>query len=211
MTPQILIVCGPTGSGKSNLAHKLAKILDTEIISADSLAIYQKLDIGTAKPTKQELQEVTHQLIDVVSPFDTFSVSDYEKLALPHIDRLIANGKIPIICGGTGFYINSVLYKMSYGSTNENLEIREKYMQLAKTNGVDYVYEELKKCNVYSRRCFYPLLTSFAPYVYGHGSCPVAENLASRVLTLPTYYGLPLEDVRAIAENVREIVNHGIH
>ena len=73
------------------------------------------------------------------------------------------------------------------------------------------VYEELKKCNVYSRRYFYPLLTSFAPYVYGHGSCPVAENLASRVLTLPTYYGLPLEDVRAIAENVREIVNHGIH
>ena len=75
----------------------------------------------------------------------------------------------------------------------------------------EHVYEELKKCNVYSRRCFYPLLTSFAPYVYGHGSCPVAENLASRVLTLPTYYGLPLEDVRAIAENVREIVNHGIH
>ena len=74
------------------------------------------------------------------------------------------------------------------------------------------VYTELKeKCNVYSRRYFYPLLTDFAPYVYGKGSCPVAEDLASRVLTLPTYYGLALEDVRAIAENVVEIVNHGIH
>ena len=74
------------------------------------------------------------------------------------------------------------------------------------------VYSELKeKCNVFSRRYFYPLLTDFAPYVYGKGSCPVAEDLASRVLTLPTYYGLDLEDVRAIAENVVEIVNHGIH
>lgn len=74
------------------------------------------------------------------------------------------------------------------------------------------VYTELKeKCNVFSRRYFYPLLTDFAPYTYGKGSCPIAEDLASRVLTLPTYYGLALEDVRAIAENVVEIVNHGIH
>ncbi len=145
MTPQIIIICGPTGSGKSNLALQLAKILDTEIISADSLAIYKNLDIGTAKPTKEELGQVTHQLIDVVSPFDSFSVSDYEKLALPHIDRLISNGKIPIICGGTGFYINSILYKMSYGNTTENLEIREKYLELSKTKGADFVWEELKK------------------------------------------------------------------
>ena len=73
------------------------------------------------------------------------------------------------------------------------------------------VYEQLKKCNVFSRRYFYPLLTDFAPYAYGKGSCPVAEDLASRVLTLPTYYGLPFDDVKAIAENVVEIVNHGIH
>ena len=71
------------------------------------------------------------------------------------------------------------------------------------------VYAELKdKCNVFSRRYFYPLLTDFAPYVYGKGSCPIAEDLALRVLTLPTYYGLPLEDVKAIADNVMEILNH---
>ena len=74
------------------------------------------------------------------------------------------------------------------------------------------VYTELKeKCNVFSRRYFYPLLTDFAPYAYGKGSCLVAEDIASRILTLPTYYGLTLEDVKAIAENVVEIVNHGIH
>ena len=70
------------------------------------------------------------------------------------------------------------------------------------------VYDELKKCNVFTRRYFYPLLTDFAPYAYGKGTCPVAENIASRVLTLPTYYGLSLDDAKAIAENVREIVNH---
>ena len=145
MTPQIIIICGPTASGKSALAIKLAKALDTEIISADSLAIYKNLDIGTAKPTKEEQTEVKHHLIDVVEPTSKFSVSDYERLTLPIVDDLISKGKIPIICGCTGFYINSVLYKMSYGSTTENLEVRKKYMDMAKTLGVDAVYEELIK------------------------------------------------------------------
>ena len=145
MKPQIIIICGPTASGKSSLAIKLAKELDTEIISADSLAIYKRLDIGTAKPTIEEQREVKHHLIDVVEPTSKFSVSDYEKLSLPIIDKMLNKGKIPIICGGTGFYINSVLYKLSYGQTEENLQIRQKYMKMAETLGVDAVYEELKK------------------------------------------------------------------
>lgn len=145
MKPQIIIICGPTASGKSSLAINLAKKLDTEIISADSLAIYKRLDIGTAKPTKEELNEVKHHLVDVCEPTSTFSVSDYEELALPIVNKLIENGKIPIICGGTGFYINSILYKMSYGGSAGNLEIREKYLSLANEKGVDYVYDELLK------------------------------------------------------------------
>ncbi len=145
MKPQIIIICGPTASGKSSLAINLAKKLDTEIISADSLAIYKCLDIGTAKPTKEELNEVKHHLVDVCEPTSTFSVSDYEELALPIVNKLIENGKIPIICGGTGFYINSILYKMSYGGSAGNLEIREKYLSLANEKGVDYVYDELLK------------------------------------------------------------------
>ncbi len=141
---KILIICGATGSGKSSLAINLAKKLNTEIISADSLAIYKNLDIGTAKPTKEEQQEAKHHLIDVVSPFETFSVSDFENLALPIIDRLLSENKTPIICGGTGFYINSILYKLSYGGVKENLEIREKYYKLASEKGVDFVYNELK-------------------------------------------------------------------
>ena len=145
MKPQIIVICGPTASGKSSLSIKLAKELNTEIISADSLAIYKYLDIGTAKPTIEEQSIVKHHLIDVVWPTSKFSVSDYERLSLPIVDELISKGKIPIICGGTGFYINSILYKMSYGSTNENLEVRQKYMKMAETDGVDAVYEELRK------------------------------------------------------------------
>ena len=145
MSKKILIICGATGSGKSSLAINLAKKLNTEIISADSLAIYQDLDIGTAKPSKEEQTEVKHHLIDVVSPFETFSVSDYEDMALPIIDNLLSQGKTPIICGGTGFYINSILYKLSYGGTPENVDVRNKYFELAKTKGPEFVYNELKK------------------------------------------------------------------
>lgn len=145
MKPEIIIICGPTASGKSALAIKLAKMLDTEIISADSLAIYKRLDIGTAKPTKEELSMVKHHLVDVCEPTDNFSVSEYEALALPIVNDLISRGKIPIICGGTGFYINSILYKLGYGGSEGNLEIREKYLEIAKTQGVHVVYEELRK------------------------------------------------------------------
>ncbi len=152
MRPQIIIICGPTASGKSSLAINLAKKLDTEIISADSLAIYKRLDIGTAKPTKEELNEVKHHLIDVCEPTSNFSVSDYEELALPIVNKLINDGKIPIICGGTGFYINSILYKMSYGGSAGNLEVREKFLSLAKEKGVDCVYNELLKVDPISAK-----------------------------------------------------------
>lgn len=145
MKPQLIIICGPTGSGKSDISIELAKKLDTEIISADSLAIYKRLDIGTAKPTLEQLKSVKHHLIDVIEPTQSFSVHDYEKLALPIVEDLISKGKTPIICGGTGFYINSILYKLSYGNTADNSEIRQKLNNLAKEKGLEYVYNELKK------------------------------------------------------------------
>lgn len=144
MKPKIIIICGPTASGKSALAIKLAKTLNTEIISADSLAIYKHLDIGTAKPSSYEQSLVKHHLIDVVEPTSSFSVSDYESLALPIVNDLISKGKTPIICGGTGFYINSIIYKLGYGQVEGNLEIRNKYINMAKTQGVDAVYEVLQ-------------------------------------------------------------------
>ena len=141
---KILIICGPTASGKTALAVECAKLLKTEVISADSMYIYKNLDIGTAKPTSVEMYGVKHHLIDVVEPFDTFSVSDYKKTAEPILQSLLDNGKIPIICGGTGFYINSLLYDLSYGNGKDNLEAREKYKRVAEEKGNLAVYEILK-------------------------------------------------------------------
>lgn len=140
---KIIIICGPTASGKSDLAIECAKLLNTEIISADSMYIYKGLDIGTAKPSIKETQGVKHHLIDVACPFDTFSVSDYKKLAQPIIDDLISKGKIPIICGGTGFYINSILYDFSYGKSSANLEVRNSLKALAEEKGNEFIYNKL--------------------------------------------------------------------
>ena len=142
---KVIVVCGPTASGKSNLAIKLAKRLNTEIICADALTVYKNLNIGTAKVTVDEMQGICHHMINVAEPSDTFSVGDYKELAMPILKNIISKGKIPIICGGTGFYIKSLLFDFSYGNSVANLKAREKYMCLAEEKGKEYVYEILKK------------------------------------------------------------------
>lgn len=141
---KILIICGPTASMKTALSIECAKLLDTEIISADSMNIYKGLDIGTAKPMLCERQGIKHHLLDVVSPKSAFSVSDYRTLAKPVIDELLKKGKTPIVCGGTGFYINSLLYDFSYGNGTGNPEVREKYKKIAEKQGKLFVYDILK-------------------------------------------------------------------
>ena len=142
---KIIIICGATATGKSDLAIECAKLLDTEIISADSMYIYKGLNVGTAKPSIEEMQGIKHHLIDVIRPKDTFTVSDYKNLAEPIINDLLKKGKTPIICGGTGFYINSILYDLSYGNGKDNSKVREKYKDLADRHGNQYVYEILKQ------------------------------------------------------------------
>ena len=137
---KVLVICGATASGKTSLAVECAKRLHTEIISADSLLVYRGLNIGTAKPSMEERQGIKHHLIDVVSPLETFSVSDYEKMALPIVEELLSQGKTPIICGGTGFYINALLYKSQFGNVGANLEIREKYETLYREKGREHLH-----------------------------------------------------------------------
>ncbi len=141
---KILVVCGPTGSGKSALSVELALKYGGEVVSADSVAIYKGLDVGSAKPDSKEMKGVIHHMIDVVTPFDDFSVSDYENMALKAVEDILSRGKLPIICGGTGFYINSILYKMSYGKTKGDEKIRQKYQEMAQNLGNRAVFEVLK-------------------------------------------------------------------
>ena len=142
---KIIIICGPTASGKTALAVECAKLFDSQVVSADSLYVYKNLNIGTAKPNINEMQGVKHHLIDVVEPNSEFSVSDYKNLAEPIISKLLEKNKVPIICGGTGFYVNSILYDLSYGNSSANLIAREKYKALALEKGNEYVYEILKE------------------------------------------------------------------
>lgn len=140
---KIIAIVGPTASGKTALSVELAKRLNGEIISADSMNVYSGLNVGTAKPTSVEMQNIKHYLIDVVSPEKQFSVGDYKELAEPIIKDILSSGKTPIICGGTGFYVNSLLYDFSYGNHGADLEVREKYMELAKSQGVNAVFDIL--------------------------------------------------------------------
>ena len=148
--PKVIVICGATASGKTALAVECAKKLNTEIISADSQLVYRGLNIGTAKPSIEERQGVKHHLIDVASPLDNFSVSDYEKLALPIVERLLSEEKTPIICGGTGFYINSLLYKSQFGNVGANEQVRLRYEKILEENGADYLHDLLKSVDIES-------------------------------------------------------------
>ena len=105
----IICIAGPTASGKTALAVELAKITNGEVVSCDSMQIYRRMDIGTAKPTKEEMQGIVHHMIDVCEPDEDFSVSRYCEMATPIVDDILARGKTAIIAGGTGLYMDSLI------------------------------------------------------------------------------------------------------
>jgi len=130
MKPKIVVILGPTSSGKSDLAVLLAKKFNGEIISADSRQVYKGLDIGSGKITKKEMCDIPHYLLDVVSPKKVFSVSDYKKLTEKKIAEILSRKKLPIICGGTGFYIQSVVHGIILPEVPENKVLRKKLEKL---------------------------------------------------------------------------------
>ncbi len=151
-----LLVCGATASGKTALSVACAKRLNGEIVSADALLVYRGLDIGTAKPTMEEREGIPHYMIDVVSPQEKFSVSDYERAALPIVEDILARGKTPILCGGTGFYMQSLLYPSQFGNVGANEEIRARYEQLAEEKGKQYVHDILRNKDEESANKLHP-------------------------------------------------------
>lgn len=153
---KLLVICGPTASGKTSLAIDCAKKLESEVISADSQLIYRGLNIGTAKPTVAEMQGVRHHLIDIVPPERSFSVSEYEDAALKVIERLTSEGKIPVVCGGTGFYINAILYKMGYGNAASDKAIRQKYEDILKAEGKERLFSYLEKVDPETAAVLHP-------------------------------------------------------
>ena len=145
----VIVICGATATSKTKFAVALAEKLHTEVISADCMLVYKGLDIGTAKPTREEMHGVPHHLIDVAEPGENFSVSEYRAAALPIVNRLLAEDKSPIICGGTGFYIDALLYESAFGSAGASEEIRAKYAailnDLGKEKGAAHLHRLLEE------------------------------------------------------------------
>lgn len=140
----LIILTGPTAVGKTDLSIKLSKSLNAEIISADSMQIYKYMDIGSAKVTKEEMDGVIHYMIDEVTPDIPFSVSEFQMRSEKYIEEINKKGKNVLITGGTGLYLNSLIYNMDFAKSNANNEIREKLEQELKENGIDYMHEKLR-------------------------------------------------------------------
>jgi len=139
----LLILLGPTGVGKTDISIKLAqKIPDIEIISADSMQIYKYMDIGTAKPDKNILNAIKHHLIDIVDPAENFDVIKYSELAAEIISTVFKRGRIPILAGGSGLYISSIINPLFTGPAKD-IEYRESLEEMAKIHGNKYLYEKL--------------------------------------------------------------------
>ena len=143
--PKVIVICGPTASGKTALSIELAKKINGEIVSCDSMQIYKDMDIGTAKPTIEEMQGIKHYMLDFVSPDERYSVADYKKQAKQAIREIIEKGKVPIVVGGTGLYVDSLIYEIEY----QNIEFDEKYRkqleERSEKEGLEALYNEAKK------------------------------------------------------------------
>ena len=140
----LIILTGPTAVGKTDLSIKLSKSLNAEIISADSMQIYKYMDIGSAKVTKEEMDGVVHYMIDEVTPDVPFSVSEFQMRSEKYIEEINKKGKNVLITGGTGLYLNSLIYNMDFAKSDANNEIREKLEKELEENGIDYMHEKLR-------------------------------------------------------------------
>ncbi|MBQ3281818.1 MAG: tRNA (adenosine(37)-N6)-dimethylallyltransferase MiaA [Eubacterium sp.] len=141
----VIAVAGPTAAGKTEFAIRIAKALDGEIVSCDSMQLYKYMDIGSAKPTKEQLAEVPHHLVDMIDPRDDFSVAKYQKLAKEAIEDIFSRGKMPVICGGTGLYLESLIYDLDFAAEPEDEHAREKYYEIAEHEGPEALYSILKE------------------------------------------------------------------
>ena len=142
---KVIVICGPTASGKTALSIELAKQIHGEIVSCDSMQIYKDMNIGTAKPTPEEMQGIKHYLIGYVSPEQRYSVADYKADAKKAIKEIIKKGKMPIVVGGTGLYLDSLIYEIGYQDIQLDEEYRKKLEEEVEEKGLEALYERAKQ------------------------------------------------------------------
>ena len=147
---KLIILAGPTASGKTSVSIDLAKRLGGEIISADSMQVYKYMDVGTAKISVEEMQGVKHHLIDVLDPKEDFNIVKFQNMVKCSIEEIVKNGHIPILVGGTGFYIQSIIYDIDFNNEDDNSSVRKKLEEEYDAFGADFMHEKLKKIDIVS-------------------------------------------------------------
>ena len=142
--PLVVVIVGPTASGKSALAVEIAKLFNGEVVSADSMQIYKGMDIATAKPTADETENIPHHLISFVEPSDTYSVNVFKKDATCAIEKILSENKLPVVAGGTGFYIDTLINNTEFLDYEKN-DVRSKLEKIAEAEGIGELYKELSQ------------------------------------------------------------------
>ena len=143
----ILVICGPTASGKTALAVELALRLGGEVVSADSMQVYRGMDIGTAKPTRGEMRGVPHHMLDVADPRENYSVARYVAQAVPIVDGILARGKLPIVAGGTGLYLDNLVAGRQFAPFAPDSGLRERLQERVRTEGLPALRRELERAD----------------------------------------------------------------
>lgn len=157
MKPVVLALVGPTGSGKTRTAIRLCRALNAEIVSMDSMQVYRGMDIGTAKPTREELAAAPHHMINVVEPDQMFTVSMYREMACKAIDGILSRGRTPLLVGGTGLYLQAISYEMSLGDNGADDGIRKRLQSIAEEpGGPERLHEQLRRIDPVSAEKLHP-------------------------------------------------------
>ena len=174
MNNTVYIISGPTASGKSIISYYLAKRINGEIVNCDSIQLYKYMDIGSAKPSDKAMSEVPHHLYSIEDPSENMTVADFRKLALEAIDDILARGKTPIVCGGTGLYLNAILYDMDFGAVPDDEDRRQELEKLAEERGSLYMHEYLQGLDPEAAARIHPnntrkIIRAIEAYEYGKG------------------------------------------
>lgn len=156
MKKPIVVLTGPTAVGKTELSIQLAKVIGGEIISADSMQVYKYMDVGSAKTTPEEMDGVRHYLVDELEPFDEFHVVKFQEYAQKYLNEIYAHGKIPIIAGGTGFYIQALLNDIDFTEQESDSAYRKELEALAEEHGNQYLHDRLKEVDPESAEAIHP-------------------------------------------------------
>ena len=220
MANDVIVVCGPTASGKTALAVELAKRFDAEIVSADSMQIYKEMNIGTAKPVEKEKRGIPHHMIDIVSVTEEYNVSRYVEDAAECIDKIRASGKRVILAGGTGLYIDSLINNVNFFEIENDYEYREQLFSVAKYKGVLAVHKMLESVDKPSADRLHPndlkrVIRALEVYkVCGRTMTEVQLESVRKRKYNPTFIGLDFSE-RAVLYNriemrVLEMIKNGL-